>query len=166
LTIRRRSQPVGFPPFISIRKFTVDADTKALFRDTAHVSKLHLEGFEINVPPKGEKKPDKSSQSTRDIPSLIIDELHAEDTLLRIHCRKRRKPPLEFDIQRLALRSVGKGQPMSFRAKLLNPTPPGLIDSSGYFGPWRIDDLSETPVSGNYTFRDADLGVFQGISGR
>src|SRR5262249_50922406 len=60
LTIRRRSQPVGFPPFISIRKFTVDADTKALFRDTAHVSKLHLEGFEINVPPKGEKKPDKS----------------------------------------------------------------------------------------------------------
>jgi hypothetical protein len=137
-----------------------------LFRDIAHVRKLHLEGFEINVPPKGEDKPDKSNQSKRDIPSLIIDELHADGTLLRIHSRKPGKQPLQFEIRRLALRSVGKGQPMWFRAELLNPTPPGLINSQGYFGPWRTDDLSETPVSGDYTFRDADLGIFQGISGR
>jgi hypothetical protein len=85
---------------------------------------------------------------------------------LRIHSRKPGKQPLQFDIQRLALHSVGKGQPMRFKAQLLNPTPPGLINSQGYFGPWRIDDLSETPVSGNYTFGNANLGVFQGISGR
>src|ERR671931_687714 len=32
LIIRRRGYPVGFPPFISVRKFIVDADTKGLFR--------------------------------------------------------------------------------------------------------------------------------------
>lgn len=166
LIIRRRNQPVGFPAFILVRKFTVDADTKALFRDIAHVQKLRLEGFEINVPPAAEKNPDKATRPQRHVPSLIIDELQADGTLLRIHSRKPGKEPMEFDIQRLALRSVGKGQPMSFTAKLLNPTPPGLIDSNGYFGPWRIDDLGQTPVSGAYTFRDANLSVFHGISGR
>jgi hypothetical protein len=33
------------------------------------------------------------------------------------------------------------------------------------FGPWNKDQPGDTPVSGTYTFRDANLGVFKGISG-
>jgi hypothetical protein len=54
---------------------------------------------------------------------------------------------------------------MSFRTKLINPTPPGLIESIGKFGPWQADDPGNTPVSGSYTFRNADLSVFRGIAG-
>jgi hypothetical protein len=54
---------------------------------------------------------------------------------------------------------------MSFQAALTNPKPPGQIDSNGKFGPWQRDDPRATAVSGNYTFQNADLSVFKGISG-
>ena len=55
---------------------------------------------------------------------------------------------------------------MSYRATLKNAKPPGLIEATGGFGPWQSDEPSETPVSGSYTFRDADLSDFKGISGK
>jgi hypothetical protein len=55
---------------------------------------------------------------------------------------------------------------MSYRASLKNAKPPGMIETTGEFGPWQSDEPSETPVSGNYTFRNADLSVFKGISGK
>ncbi len=54
---------------------------------------------------------------------------------------------------------------MTFQAALDNAKPPGLIHSSGDFGPWNPDEPGDTPVSGKYTFRDANLGVFPGITG-
>ena len=54
---------------------------------------------------------------------------------------------------------------MSFRATLFNAQPPGEIQSTGSFGPWQRDQPAETPVSGKYVFRHADLSVFRGISG-
>ena len=75
------------------------------------------------------------------------------------------KLPLRFDIEKLVLRSVGPGKAMAFTAKLDNAKPPGLIDSAGSFGPWQRDDPGATAVSGNYSFQNADLGAFKGISG-
>ena len=37
--------------------------------------------------------------------------------------------------------------------------------ANGSFGPWNTEQLGATPVSGKYSFRDADLGVFDGIQG-
>ena len=54
---------------------------------------------------------------------------------------------------------------MTFRLRLRNATPVGEINANGTFGPWKRDHLSETPLSGDYTFHDADLGVFGGIHG-
>jgi hypothetical protein len=168
LVIRRRNQPHELPPFISVDKFTVDGDLKSLLGDAAHLRKLHLDGLQINVPPREETTPeDATTQRAKiELPELIIDEMHADGTLLRIYSRKPDKKPLEFDLQRLLLRAVGKAQPMWFKAKLINPTPPGLIDTQGHFGPWYAQEPSLTPVSGQYAFRKADLSAFRGISGR
>jgi hypothetical protein len=165
LKIRLRSLPANAPPFISVRKFHVDADVQQLWGDTARVREVRLEGFEINVPPRGVKKPETVKRPT-ELPDFIIGEMRADGTLLRIHSRKPGKQPLEFAIQRLMMHSIGKGQPMRFDAKLMNPTPPGLIDSQGQFGPWQASEPSDTPVSGRYVFRNADLGVFHGIAGK
>jgi hypothetical protein len=54
---------------------------------------------------------------------------------------------------------------MTFKAQLTNPEPPGLIDTTGRFGPWNFDEPSATAVSGHYSFQHADLAVFKGISG-
>jgi hypothetical protein len=54
---------------------------------------------------------------------------------------------------------------MTFTAELTNPTPPGLIQTKGHFGPWNFDEPSATKVDGRYDFQHADLSVFPGISG-
>jgi hypothetical protein len=59
----------------------------------------------------------------------------------------------------------GSTTPFTFDAILTNALPPGEIKSKGRFGPWNKDNPGDTPVSGDYTFRNADLGVFKGISG-
>jgi hypothetical protein len=54
---------------------------------------------------------------------------------------------------------------MTYRTTMPNAKPPGLIEAHGAFGPWQADEPIDTPVSGDYTFRNADLSVFRGISG-
>jgi hypothetical protein len=46
-----------------------------------------------------------------------------------------------------------------------NETPPGKIRSIGVFGNWNPQDPGSTPLHGAYTFQDANLAVFGGISG-
>ena len=51
---------------------------------------------------------------------------------------------MNWELRALTLRSAGIGQPMRFKAELTNPKPPGLIHTSGKFGPWNVDEPSET----------------------
>jgi hypothetical protein len=75
------------------------------------------------------------------------------------------KPPLRFHIARLHLKSVGANSASRYDADLTIPKPPGTIQSSGDFGPWNASTPGDTPLKGNYTFDNADLGIFKGIAG-
>jgi hypothetical protein len=68
-------------------------------------------------------------------------------------------------IHTLRMRGVSFDRPMPFDARLTNAIPPGEIDVHGSFGPWRAGEPGATPLEGTFTFADADLGVFEGISG-
>jgi hypothetical protein len=57
------------------------------------------------------------------------------------------------------------GQPLRFRADLVNPKPVGMIHSAGLFGPFQEENPRDTAVQGSYSFRDADLSTIKGIGG-
>jgi hypothetical protein len=63
------------------------------------------------------------------------------------------------------MNNFGFDRPAAFHALLTNPKPRGYIHCDGQFGPWRADDPSETAVSANYTFFNADLGTIKGLRG-
>lgn len=96
----------------------------------------------------------------------VVDELIANGTTLTMMSKKPGGDPLVFDIHQLRMRKVSLYRPMDFDARLRNAKPPGEIHSTGKFGPWERDEPGLTPVSGVYDFRDADLSVFKGISGK
>jgi hypothetical protein len=54
---------------------------------------------------------------------------------------------------------------MPFETVLTNAVPPGEIKAAGTFGPWQAEDPGRTPLDGQFTFDNADLSVFEGISG-
>lgn len=155
------------PPMVKIRRFTLDASFINFFRTPKHIGRLTLEGLELHPPPRTEAPaPAKAGETKRNEPiAFILDVVEANGARLEITPKDPKKQPLVFDIRELNLNTVGKGQPMTFHALLTNPKPSGLIHADGSFGPWNADTPVETPLSGRYTFTNADLSTFHGISG-
>ena len=154
------------PPLVRVRRFTLDASFLGFFRSPKRIGKLTLEGAVIHVPPHsaaGGTGLGSTGKSVK-IP-FVLNEVVADGTRLESLPKDPSKQPLIFHIRELTMHSVGIGEAMTFHARLDNPKPPGAIHSDGNFGPWNAQDPSETPLSGTYTFRDADLGVFHGIAG-
>ena len=166
LVIRYRGRP-DLPPFISIRRFHAQTGLSELLRQPIHIRKIRLEGLQIHVPPKGDRKFSTNSGGGggNGMKQLQIDQILADGTFLEILPKKQGKLPLDFDLRKLTLHSISGQDPLSFQAVLTNPKPPGDIQTTGKFGPWQADEPSSTPVSGSYQFRHADLSVFKGISG-
>jgi hypothetical protein len=169
LTIAYRNWPADHP-LIAIRRFSADASISDLFWQRDKVSEVNLEGLQIHIPPHGAAKevmgtgteqPGADNTTLR----IEIEKIVADGTLLEIEPKKAGKDPLQYEIQRLTLYSASADTRMTFRAQLVNAKPPGLINSNGTFGPWQKDEPRTTPVGGKYTFTDADLSVFKGISG-
>lgn len=154
------------PPMIAVKRFTLRASIWGLLHKSRRVSYVHLEGLQVNVPPRGEGGSGGDAKSAmRKFRTVLFDEIVSDGATLKILTSKPGKNPLEFDLQRLRLSSSGTDGALAFHATLSNPTPPGEIVSSGVFGPWNADVPSQTPVSGDYTFENANLGAFPGIAG-
>lgn len=175
LSIRHRQWP-DREPLIYIKRFYARTDFSTLIDRSNRVSLLRLEDLAIHVPPRGHSSDVRKVELNQEVESeepgqdktqfrFLIQTIEADGTTLEIAPKIPGKQPLQFGFSRLRLRSVGPGHPMAFAAKLTNAKPPGLIDTSGVFGPWQRDDPRSTPVAGGYTFQNADLGVFKGISG-
>jgi hypothetical protein len=154
----------GLPPLVAVKRLKVEASLRGVLSEPLRIERVTLEGLEIHVPPK-QRDRDEPEEPKREPPRFVINEVIADGTFLEILPKKEGKEPLTFDISKLTLHSAGTAGPMRFRATLRNPRPPGDIESTGEFGPWQNDEPSLTPVSGSYTFQNADLSVFKGISG-
>lgn len=172
-------------PLIAVAKFRFRVSWFSLLETPMHVGRVSVEGMAINIPPKEERAPASPSSLTpatqpgkapaatavtvfplpRNGLKIIVDEVAIQNTRLLIGTSNPGKLPLDFEISRIALYSVGPGRPMKFDATLVNPKPIGDIQSSGYFGPFQQDSPGETPVWGTYSFNHANLATFKGIAG-
>jgi hypothetical protein len=122
------------------------------------------------TPPSTPSTPPASSDATDDDTSsyahdVIIEQLEAPDSQLAILRSDPEKAPRVWYMHQLTMRNVGLASKMPFDTLLTNAVPPGQIAASGTFGPWGRSDPGATPLEGRFTFDNADLSVFNGISG-
>jgi hypothetical protein len=165
--VLRQHDRADIPPLITVKKFSLSGRFPQVIRKARHFRTLHLEGLHIQVPPRGNpKRPSEQADEKpqRDDLRFTIDEVKAQDAELDI-LRNSDKPALVFLLHDLNLGSVQPDTPVLFHATLTNPKPVGEIDSHGEFGPWDKEEPSLTPVSGEYSFSNADLSTIRGISG-
>ena len=163
------SEP-GVQALISVEEFRFHTGVLSLFRSPMRVDAVYVKGMVLNVPPKQDQRRlnemgDESSRKMMKKTSIFVDKFICDDTELVINTLKPGKEPLVFQIGHLDMKEIGSGQPLRFEATLVNPKPVGNIKSTGTFGPFREDAPRETPVAGDYTFTDADLGTLKGIRG-
>jgi hypothetical protein len=182
------------PPLIAVKTVIIDADVLGLWNhNVARVRLDGLEitippgGFDVDdrpdedtrnpqQPAHGEpvatigdversavaRDAEASDDAKREV---VIEELTADDATLTILRSNPAKKPRVWRMHKLYVEQVGARTQMPFQAYLTNAVPPGQIDTTGAFGPWFRDDPGRTPVEGAFTFSNADLSVFKGISG-
>ena len=131
--ILRHHGRTDVPPLIAIEKFSAEGKWSGLTGKPWHLSKLHLRGLSIHIPPREKRDGNKPSPG-RDIP-VLVDELLSEDAVLKLIPGNPQKLPHIFLIHKLKMNSVGLGRSAAFVATLTNPTPPGQIQANGHFGP-------------------------------
>jgi hypothetical protein len=155
----------GVQALIGVQDFRFQTSLLSLFRSPMRVDTVYVKGLELNIPPKGDRREMTNMGSKTRKMAIFVDRFVCEDTKLVINTSKPGKAPLEFDISDLRMKDIGPGQPFQFDATLVNPKPVGNIQSTGLFGPWQQDSPRDTPVQGNYSFTNADLGTIKGIGG-
>ncbi|HUK33690.1 MAG TPA: AsmA-like C-terminal region-containing protein [Vicinamibacterales bacterium] len=176
LTIRLRGR-TDVPPLITVPHFSAEGSLLSFLN--RHVSRVDIDGLDIEIPPDRDRNAATDSVGGTRPPAdddsrgvdadfahrVIVDELHAAGARLKIIPSEEGKPPKVWAIHDLRMKSLGIGRAMPFQATLTNAIPPGEIVTDGSFGPWRQDEPGETPLDGVFTFDRADLSVFTGISG-
>src|SRR5258707_1514597 len=155
----------GVQPLLEIGEFRFQTALRSLFREPMHVDTIYVSGLNMNLPPKNERQQVTNMRRRGGKMKIAVDQFVCMDTKLIINTSKPGKAPLEFDIGDLKMKDIGPGQPLSFRATLVNPKPVGNIQSTGFFGPFNEMSPRDTAVGGDYSFTDADLGTIKGISG-
>ncbi len=161
ITLRRGTDPAA-PPFLHLRKFTIQGSYAALFTLQRRVDQIRIEGLHLSIPHGGLNS--SFSGGSNSSKPLKIGVLTADGAELEF-ARNEDGKPLIFQVRQLSMSPINGGGPTSFRVTLLNPEPPGEIQASGQFGPVKAEDPHQTPVSGSYKFLHANLGVFHGIAG-
>ena len=155
-------------PLFSVDKFSFRTGWRDLLRTPMHIGQVQISGLGINMPSKEQRhdmpKLNQGGSGSGKI-QILVDELLIDNATLILGTSKPGKVPLDFEISKLRMTSVGPNQPMQFHAILTNPKPVGNIDSTGYFGPYDTRSPGDTPVRGKYSFSHADLGTLKGIGG-
>jgi hypothetical protein len=146
-------------PLMTIDRLTIQGSYAGML--AMQVKRMTVEGLHIVVPPFGTGAAFHTSKS-----KITVGELIANGAVLEFALHEAGKPPLRFDIHELSLQNVGWSGPLTYRVKIHNPNPPGEITAEGNFGVWSESEPENTPVSGSYTFDQADLGVYEGIAGK
>lgn len=161
-------------PLIRLDEFRFHAPLHYDPKKPIRIAVVELEGLSIDVPPKthfahltmpAENHETEKQKIGAALLHFAIDTFDCKNAHLTLESSKPGKLPLEFAIAQIRLTGVSAGGPMQFKAELTNPKPAGLIDTTGTLGPWDVDDPGETPITGDYHFEHADLGVFKGIAG-
>ena len=160
LTLTRRTDPAS-GPFVTLENFKVAGTPLALLH--RHVDQVTVDGFELRL-----KKGNLKGKKDRRLPKhdVSIGEISIRNGMLLILPNNPEKLPLQFDLEQVTLEDFAFDKPSPYRARLTNPKPRGFIDSTGEVGPWDVEELRLTPVSGGYTFENADMSTIKGIGGR
>jgi hypothetical protein len=180
--ILRYDGRTDIPPLITIDSFNASAGFRGVLRAPLHLRDVAVEGLDIRVPPGGlngdsDDDDDDEPRRPKDTPPpvvqvkrpgkppFLIDSFTSRQARLEIASHRKNRLPRIFDIENLTMKGFGLPDGAPFQAALINPKPRGRIETNGKFGPWNPAEPDLTPISGDYTFKDANLNDIKGIAG-
>lgn len=157
VTLSRGTNPAD-QQVMKIRQLVIKGKWTGLLQK--HVAIIRADGVDAVFPPFGTGPPWKPTQT-----DIVVDKLIGNGAVLQFARHDPKQPPVKFVIEKFVAHHLAYMEPVKFETRIHNPEPTGIVDASGAFGPWNLNQLSATPISGNYSFQNADLGSLKGIRG-
>lgn len=156
-------------PLVVAREFEISFTLSGLLRKPRQLREIRFSGLLIRVSrgnsPGASFRNTSAGGSNPTASPLSVDHILIEDALMVIEAAEPHDPPQEIEIERIRLDAFSLNEAVPYSASLIFPNPRGEVQVEGSFGPWNYQNPVETPVSGEYTFREADLSGLDGIRG-
>ena len=182
----RHNGRTDVPPLVTIADFNGSAGIAELLGRPVRLREVNVNSIDIyiprrpraQVPQPGEASIDELQAKRDPLPALpprparafmaspiVIERVVARSARLEIPSVRPGRLPRIFEIHDLVMDDVGDRVPWRFQAGITNPIPRGRVETSGTFGPWDEEEPDFTPLSGQYTFSNADMDSIKGIDG-
>ncbi len=153
---------------LTIDKLVVRDSFLRLVLAQRRLQSVQVVGLHLMVParePTGEPSPVMPLTHSDAGDAVTIGEISADGAVVEFLASQPKQAPFRLLIKKLSLYDVGSNNPVAYKTEIENTLPPGLIRSSGKWGPWDPAHPETTPVDGSYTYENADLSKVPGISG-
>lgn len=119
------------------------------------------------------EQPKQQSSGFFTMPHFLVHRIECNEAELVIERKqdpnrapgKPPKAPLTFELNKITLLPDANGGPVAYSVDMVNAKPIGKIHSTGHFGPWVKGDPGSLPITGDYSFDNADLSTIKGIAG-
>lgn len=153
-------------PLITVQKLVLVTSYSRILLLQNRLSLVRIMDMHVTVPPSAPGQPNAVMPLTysKSAPSIKIDLIIADGAILEFLSKTANKP-YRLIIDKLRLGGIGNNLPMPYKTLISTQMPPGKIRSSGVFGTWNAKDPGRTPLKGSYSFENANLAAFGGISG-
>jgi hypothetical protein len=155
------------PPLITIQKLIVTTNYGAMIRFLRRLDNVRVIGLSVRVPvlePAGEPSPIMPLTYSSSKSSMPIASLYADRASLEFD-RIAPAPPYRILIESLVIHNLNSETPFTYTVRAHTSDPPGIITSSGAFGPWNPKNPATTPAHGSFSYTDANLASFKELSG-
>lgn len=163
LHIKRKDEP----PLITVNKLVFTANYGSMIRFQHRLDNVRVIGLHVRVParePAGEPSPIMPLTYSNSKASMPIENLYADRAVLDFY-RSGSPNPFGIRIEKLAMHNVSSDKPLTYQVRLYTTEPPGIIESSGAFGPWNPKSPGQTTAHGTFTYHNANLAFFKQFSG-
>jgi hypothetical protein len=155
-------------PPATIQQLEIEGSYSSFLTAGTQISSIRARGLHLLVPTyahgmeaKGFPHATAGSGS-----KFSIGQLSLENAAIEILSSPHDRDPLLFTVYRAQVGPVANGRAANFQVKMRNPKPRGDIQSAGQIGPWNGKTPGETPLSGEFSFQQADLSTFSDIAGK
>lgn len=155
-------------PLITVQRMVMTTSYARLFLLQRRLTLVRIFYMHVTVPPSQPGQPNPIMPLTYNGKSgaqIIVDRTIADGAVLDLLSKDPGKKPFRLMIDKLRFDGLGNNEPMFYRTTISTDMPPGKIHSTGIFGTWNPKDPGNTPLHGTYSFDNANLASFGGISG-
>lgn len=156
-------------PLATAREFEISFSFSGILQKPRRLREIRFSDLEIrisrqNAPEAPNRKPSAEGSAPAASP-LAVDRILIQNAFISIETADQQGGPEEFRINEIQFTEFSLDESVPYSASLSFERLKGDLQIEGRFGPWNFQHPVETPLSGAYSLREADISAIGAVEG-